>query len=340
MLHIVLTAFHAIAPMILVIGLGYILKQKNFLTTEFLKVGNTLVFRFCLPAMLFVNVYEIENLQNMNWTVIGYCICVTLVIFLLGFICSVFTTKVPERRGVLLQCTYRSNFAIIGLTLASALGSAQAVANASVLSAVTIPVYNVLAVISLTIFMDHAKSEGSRVKTVLINVAKNPLIWGVFAGIFCVLMRLLQQRLFGEVIFTIKEHFKFLYTALNQLKALTTPLALLVLGGQFTFSAVKGLRKEILVGTIWRTVITPALGIGMAIVLGSTTSFFHCDENMYPALIALFGSPVAVSSAVMAGAMGNDEQLAGQLVVWTSVASIVTVFLQVCILMSMGLLRV
>jgi len=49
---------------------------------------------------------------------------------------------------------------------------------------------------------------------------------------------------------------------------------------------------------------------------------------------------VAVSSAVMAGSMGGDEQLATQLVVWTSLFSIVTIFAEVCMLMSMGLLAV
>ena len=47
-------------------------------------------------------------------------------------------------------------------------------------------------------------------------------------------------------------------------------------------------------------------------------------------------SPVAVFSAIMAREMHNDEQLATQLVVWTTIASGVTVFLTVCILMSMG----
>jgi len=38
--------------------------------------------------------------------------------------------------------------------------------------------------------------------------------------------------------------------------------------------------------------------------------------------------------------MKNDEQLAAQLVVWTSIGSIATVFLQVCILMLAGFLVV
>jgi len=38
--------------------------------------------------------------------------------------------------------------------------------------------------------------------------------------------------------------------------------------------------------------------------------------------------------------MGSDEQLATQLVVWTSLFSILTIFSEVCLLMAMGLLAV
>ena len=86
--------------------------------------------------------------------------------------------------------------------------------------------------------------------------------------------------------------------------------------------------------------IAPLIGIGCAILVSAHTNWLSCGVNEYPALIAMFGSPVAVSSAVMAGNMGSDEQLATQLVVWTSIFSIFTIFAQVVILMGMGLLAV
>ena len=339
MIRIIETAVNAIAPMILLIGLGYYLKSIGFLSSDFIKIGNKFVFRVCLPVMLFVNVYDIDNLTQMNWPVVIYCIVITFFLFCVGYLLTSVFTRFPERRGVLLQCTFRSNFAIIGLSLASALGGAQAVANASVISCVTIPLYNVLAVIALSVFLDADGDNNNTVKNVLVNILKNPLIWGVLIGIVAVLIRQIQNSLFGSVIFSIKGNLKFLYSAMNQIKSLTTPLSLIVLGGQFTFSAVKALRREIVSGTLMRTVVAPFIGIGCAVILAATTSF-HCDSDMYPALVALFGSPVAVSSAVMAGAMGNDEQLAGQLVVWTSIASIFTIFVQVCLLMYLGLIVV
>ena len=92
-------------------------------------------------------------------------------------------------------------------------------------------------------------------------------------------------------------------------------------------------------GTAWRVVIAPLVVIGGAAVL-SILGVMNCGVNEFPALIGVFGTPAAVSSAIMAGEMGNDEQLATQLVVWSSVASIFTMFLTVCILMAAGFLAV
>ncbi len=338
--HILFTAVNAVLPIILLILLGYLLKQKGFITKEFVKIGNKLVFKVCLPCMLFINVYNIESFAEIRWDIVGYAVAMILVIFVLGMITAVCTTDVAERRGALWQCTFRSNFAIIGLSLAGALGGDEAMAVGAVLSAFSIPVFNILGVIALSVFLKNADGKSHDVKNILLNIVKNPLIIGVALGLVCLGIRALQVELFGEVVFALNRETKFLYTAINNLKAIASPFALIVLGGQFEFSAVKGLFKEIVVGTVWRIVLAPLLGIGGAILLSKYSNLLNCGVNEFPALIALFGSPVAVSSAVMAGSMGNDEQLATQLVVWTSICSIVTVFLTVCILMAGGLLVV
>ena len=338
--HILYTAVNAVLPIILLILLGYFLRKKGFLTENFVKVGNKLVFNVCLPSMLFVNVYDIESFTEIQWDIVLFCVLAVVAIFIIGLGLAVVTTDVAERRGALWQCTFRSNFAIIGLSLAGALGSSEALGVAAVVSAFTIPVFNILGVIALTVFIKKEGQGKSSIAGIIKNIAKNPLIIGVVLGLLCLGIRALQVNMFGEVIFALNKQTKFLYTSLNNLKAIASPLALLVLGGQFEFSAVKGLRKEIMAGTIGRIIMAPAIGIGGAVLLSSCTDLLHCGINEYPALIALFGSPVAVSSAVMAGAMGNDEQLATQLVVWTSVCSIVTIFLMVCILMAAGLLAV
>ncbi len=337
---ILVTAVNAVAPVVLLILLGYLLKQNGFLSKDFVKTGNKLVFNVCLPCMLFINVYDIDGFSSINWDIIIYCVAVLLVIFALGYVTSVLVTKVPERRGVIWQCTFRSNFAIIGLSLAGALGGENAVAVAAIVSSFTVPLFNILAVIALSLFVEGNGDKKSDVRKILGNIAKNPLIIAVGLGLICLVIRELQVMRFGSAVFTLKHQGKLLYTTLNNLKAIASPFALLVLGGQFEFSAVKGLLKEIAAGTLWRIVLAPLLGIGGAILLSRSFGILNCGVNEFPALIAMFGSPVAVSSAVMAGSMGGDEQLATQLVVWTSLLSILTIFAQVCVLMGFGMLAV
>lgn len=338
-LHILVTAANAVLPIVLLILLGYFLRQKNFLSSDFVKVGNKLVFKICLPCSLFVNVYDVAGFEIIQWDVILYCVIMVFVICLLGILLALATTKQLSRRGAVAQSVFRSNMAIIGLSLASALGGDAAVAMTSVVSAFTVALFNVLAVLVLSMFAENDRKEKQDFRKILLNIVKNPLIIGIALGMLCLLIRSLQTTLFGQPLFLLKRDLKFAYTILNNLKSLSTPLALIVMGGQFTFSAVKGMKKEILSGTLGRIVMAPLVGIGVAVIL-STLGVFHWDASVYPALIALFGSPTAVSSAIMAGQMGADEQLATQLVVWTSIGSIFTIFLTVVILMSTGLLVV
>ena len=136
----------------------------------------------------------------------------------------------------------------------------------------------------------------------------------------CILLRELQKLLFGSQVFSIREHLPFVYTGLNNVKVMTTPLALIITGAQFRFSAVKGMFKEIAVGTLWRIVFAPIIGLSAALLL-QRVGMLQCGTGEMATLVALFGAPAAVSGAVMAGEMGNDEQLATQYVVWTSICS-------------------
>lgn len=336
---ILMTAINAVLPIILLIFLGYLLRQKGFLSENFLAVSNKLVFKLMLPAMLFINIYNLDSLADIQWDITLYALAAILVIFCLSLVTSVLTTPVPQRRGVILQCCFRSNFVIIGLPLAGALGGAEAESVAAVLSAASIPLFNVLAVISLSVFVGKKESFGESVKHILKGILTNPLIIAVALAVACLGVRWAQTAFFSAEVFRLDRELAFFFDAIVTLKNGATPLALMVLGGQFVFSAVKALKKEILVATLWRVVLSPLIGVGGAILL-THLGVLHCTQAHYPALVALFGSPVAVSSAIMAKGMGNDEQLATQLVVWTTIASGVTVFLIVCVLMATGYIPV
>lgn len=335
---IMITAVNSIFPIIAIILLGYWLKRVGFLSDAFLSNGNKLVFRLLLPVMLFFNVYKIEDTAAIPWDLILYCVAALLILFALGVATTGLFTKDPKQKGVILQSVFRSNTSVIGIALADALGGSAAVAVSAVLTAFTVPVLNVLAVIALTMYMSNNARRPS-VKDMLVRIAKNPMIDGILLGMLCVVIRMMQQKCLGQVVFSIQGNLRFLYTAISQIAAITSPLALLILGGQFNFTASGRLFRQIAAGTLWRIVAAPLLAIGSAYLL-TQAGVLHCGPMDYPGLIAVFGTPSAVSSPIMAAEMNNDTQLAAQLVVWTHIGSIVSIFVTVCLLMQAGLLAI
>jgi len=339
MLHIFSTAANAVLPIVLLIVFGNFLHKIGFLNENFEKVGNKLVFTVGLTCSLFINVYNISDFSAISWSFILFTYGVTLLLFILGYVVAVMTTNVMERRGVILQCTFRCNFAIIGLSLATALGGDSAAAQASLVSAFILPVFNIMGVVALSLFVHENGSKRFDLKPVLLGIIKNPMVMGAFAGLVCIAVRELQKKLFGDTVFTVKGNLPFVFTAINNIKVMTTPLALVITGAQFRFSAVKGMFKEIAVGTALRIIVAPVIGIGAALLLGHY-GLVPCGTGELATMIALFGAPSAVSSVVMAGQMGSDQQLATQHLVWSTIGSVLTIFATVCILMATGVLVV
>ena len=134
MLRVILAAVNAVAPVVLTILLGYWLKCRGFLSKEFLQKGNWLVFHLTLPAMLFINVYKLDSLGDVNWPVLLFCLGMICVLFLLGLVYSMAVTRRGDRRGVIWQSCFRSNFAILGFAIAAALGGSEAETLAAVAS--------------------------------------------------------------------------------------------------------------------------------------------------------------------------------------------------------------
>lgn len=307
-------ALNAVLPIILTVAVGYFLKRIGLISPELARGGNKLVFRVLLPALLFLNVYEIEDFSLVGFGYIIYAVIAVVLIFLLALPLVLLLTKDNPRRGAVHQCVFRSNFALIGIPLAIAIYGEEGGAVAALLSAVSIPLFNVLAVVSLSVFGSGKKPS---VKKILLGIIKNPLIISVAAGCLALLLR---GALAGAGIAWRLSDVTPIFKTLEYLASAATPIALLMLGGQFEFSAIPGMKKEIIFATAARVLAVPLITVGLACLIPSFTGAHIA------ALFALFASPVAVSSVPMAQESGADAALAGQLVVWTTLLSSVTLF--------------
>ena len=319
-------SINAVFPIIILVLAGYLLKRIGIVSKELAVNLNRLVFKFFLPIMLFMNVYKIESISDIKLGYALYAILATLGIIALAFPFVCIGSKDPAKRGPMLQGTFRSNYAIVGIPLAISLFGEEGGILASVLSAFIVPVYNFLAVISLSIF--SKEKNKNIVKSVLLKTLKNPLIQSIALGALFLVIRLVFVKY--SVSFRLS-NVKFLYDALEKLSSVATPLALVALGAQFEFSQIKELKRQIVFVICLRSVAVPVLGLGIAYLLGCFSSAH------FAAFIAVFSTPIAVSSVPMAQEMGSDYSLAGQLVVWTTIASAFTLFISTYILRLVGI---
>ncbi len=320
-------ALEAALPLVATVAVGYILKRVGLMSADFARAANKLIFRLFLPAMLFLNVYNIDAIGDIDPTYIGYVLAFVLAFFFLSIPLVMAVTRDGARRGVLLQGAVRSNFALIGIPLAVSLAGEEGAAVAALLSAALIPLYNVLAVAGLTTFREGERVD---VRRILRGIVTNPLIIAIALGVVTLGVRAIFVH--TGVGFRLAD-ITPLMTVLKHLSALATPLSLLVLGAQFEFSAIRAVRRELIFGVVMKLVVTPILGLGIAYLFGGD----RFSAAHFAAFTAAFATPVAVSSVPMAQEMEGDTALAGQLVVWTTIGSAFAVFVAAYLLRAAGI---
>ena len=118
-------SFNAVAPIILTIFIGYFLQKIKLVPEEFWAQANKIVFNLAIPSYLFYCVYNIESFDYINWKLTLIAATLVIVICILATIFFYIYTKDRGKRGVLIQCAFRSNYAIIGIPLARAMGGKE-----------------------------------------------------------------------------------------------------------------------------------------------------------------------------------------------------------------------
>lgn len=304
-------AFTVVFPLFFNMSLGYGMRRLGLLDPHTLDVMNRLVFQLFLPVLLFINIYKTDLHRSVDLPLMAFAAISILLVFGILYVLVPRCEKEDCRRGVLIQGIFRSNFIIFGIPVAAAMFGDDRIGPVALLISVVVPLFNVLAVISLEIYREGTTAWSK----ILRGVAANPLI---LASIFSIAALLLGIRLPD-----------FLYKAMEDLAKVTTPLALILLGGSFHFSATRKCWRQVLAGVTGRLVIVPLVFLPISILLGFR-------DVRLAGLLALYASPSAVSSFTMAKQMEGDSDLAGQLVVYSSAFSILTMFLWIVVLKQGG----
>lgn len=303
---------NAVLPMCLVMALGYGTRRLGWLRREEISTINKIAFRIFLPCLLYYNIYCSDLSGSFDPLLMAYAVGGVLLTFGLALGYTLLTEKLPERRGVLIQGVFRSNYVIMGIPVATALLGADQLGTVSILIAVIVPLFNMLAVVVLEVF----RGQKPKPLHILGQIAKNPLVIGSVLGILTLVAGIRLPHILEQTI--------------QSVSAIASPLQLFLLGAFFQFSGLKTYRRELVTVSIAKLIVSPGLFLGLGALLGFRGVAFV-------SLIGIFASPTAVNSFTMAQQMGGDAELAGDIVVTTSAASILTMFLWIFLFKSLGM---
>ena len=325
MLSDFLYAFNGVMPIFAVALVGYILRQKNFLTDEFVKVADKLVFRVMLPCLLFTNVayIDVDSVGGDDYRMIVFCVVSAILLTLVLSLVVPLFVKDKAKTGVFVQGVFRSNVAFLGIPFAINLFGEQGGVLASMVLAVIVPAYNVYAVTVLCIFNPEKENDsisiGKQIKNILLGIVKNPLIIAIVLALP-----------FG--IFGIGDKIPaFVEGGLDYFAKASTTLALITIGASFKTSELRGRIGLAAVATAIKTVILPA-----SFMLFTLYAFGFTGVHLGIVMI-VFGTPTAISSYIMAKNMNADGSLANQIVLLSTLCSMFTIFLFSFFLRRMGL---
>ena len=294
-------AFNAVMPVVLLVAFGYFLKQQRYFNKTTIAQLNKLCFDLLLPIVTFDNIRRTNLNEVFDLRFVLYAAgSIFIAIFLLVILVPLFETD-RKKQGVIIQGTFRSNFVMLGIPLSSYIAGENSVVLASMLIMVIIPVFNAAAVILLSIYGGCTVNK----RRLITDVLKNHMIIASALGI---IVSLLHSPI---------PH--FLDKSLTDIGKVGSVFPIIVLGAMLDFSKLSANFKNLLITVMGKLIGMPLIFITSAVYLGFSS-------NEIVALVALYGSPTAVISAVMAEQLGCDHELAAQVVVFSTVISCITIF--------------
>lgn len=302
MLENFMYSINATMPVFLVMILGWWLKKVGFITDEFVAVADKLVFKVALPVLVFKDIAGADLTNDFDWKFVLFCFFGTCVFFGLTWAGAEIFIKDKTMIGSFVQGAFRGSAAILGIAFAQNIYGNSGLVPMMIVA--SIPLFNIFSVIVLMRSANAGENDKKAViKKTLKGIITNPIIIGIVLGIPFALCRF--------------EFPVIVQKSINSVASLSTPLALLAIGGGFSTGAALKKWKPTLAASVIKLIVIPGIFLPVAVWMG-----FRNEEMV--ALLILTGAPTTVSSYIMAKNMENDGVLASGIVVVTTLLSSVT----------------
>lgn len=210
-------------------------------------------------------------------------------------------------QGSVSQGIFRGNQLLYALPVLTTIYGQDNIGVSVACISVVVPFINVLVVLML----ESKRGTKTNIGILLINILKNPIIIGAIAGVIVKAADWKIPSVFAKVV--------------SDMNAAITPIALVLLGAGLNFGKMRRDSGQLIFVCISKLILVPCVFVGAGYLL----NFRGIDLTT---IFVLSAVPTAVSSYVTAKEMDADGELAGEIVAFTSVFSIITIFLWLLLL--------
>lgn len=325
MVETFLTVVTSLAPVFLVIFLGFTLRAGGFIAAQHFDGLNKICYFVIGPAYIVLKIAEAElDFSTLNFLAAGLlAFAAQGMIGLLSFpMARRFADDLDSHKdsgfsGPIYSCIVQSSVRWNGFGLLAIIGAlygTEGVAQLALIFGVAIPFNNLLNVIVLARFGENNATGASRAisaKLILKEVAMNPMIVSSLLG---VALNILNVPLTGLPAETLE------LTGKGALGAI-----LLCVGAGLSFGAVKGVQHVVIWSCFLKLLLAPISFFAAGVLLG-------VNGLALAVLVAIGATPVAGGAYNLAKEMGGDTALMSAIITLSTVLAAITFPLAITLL--------
>lgn len=306
-------SLNATMPIFLVMILGFVFRKIGLLSENLASGINKFVFKVALPTNLFIQLYDVDIFTIWDTKYVIFCFVATLISVLFSWGIAHFLRD-RSVRGEVVQASYRSSASLLGMAYIENIYGSASVGSLMMIGCV--PLYNVSAVIILSLMNpNNTGIDGNKIKSSLIGIIKNPIIWGIILGF--------AWSLTGIHFPTIAE------TTVSYIGRTASPLGLLAMGAMIDFGSIMKQKGPVILSVFMKLVLFVVIFAPVAIWLG-----FEGEKLI--ALIIMLGSASTVAGFIMAKNMGHEGNVSAGSAALSTLLSSFTMTLWIWLLRSGG----
>jgi predicted permease len=300
--------FQTLFPVFAVIGLGYGLTRKGFLTNPFLEELNRLVYWVCLPSLIVANLDRASNLAEGSLSIIVVYFAATFCVMGSAFLVAHVLKLDAWQKGTFVQSSFRGNLAFIGIPiLIYALRDQEAemvsniIAKAVFVFAPIMILYNVTSVMIL--LRGHQGENQAALPKTIRNIVTNPLVLAALSGLCLYLLPINLPVFVGDT--------------LQFVGRTAAPMALICVGGGMALTSMEGRYRSATFSSILKVFATPLFAYLISLP-------FNLSETETLILMIFSATPTAVASYVMAKQLHGDGAMASGGIIISTLLSMIS----------------